>query len=217
MAFPSDLLVEQHQRGHISQSDHQRLHQRLDQAHGSRQGVSAEQVAQGVTEGQAGNLQHDGTDDDLIHVVSEAQLHTGHGQYPRRKGADEGLDHAIDAQRAETGEQSQEKGDDRGRQTVHKSTAKENGKAARGQHAAHVAQPLGHRAVLTDIPQTLVHLFGRDGVLAYGTGQGVECLQTSQVVVGSQDTAVVGGKGADRKSTRLNSSHAELSRMPSSA
>ena len=93
---PSDLLAQKHQRTHVAQRDHERLQDSLYEAHGARQRIAAKQVTERVTKGQAGDLQHNGANDDLVHVLTKAHRHTKHREQACRKGTDEGLDHAVD-------------------------------------------------------------------------------------------------------------------------
>ena len=58
-------------------------------------------------------------------------------------------------------------------------------------------------------PKMLAHL------LKYDSSQGKYAL--ADTVTSDEDSITVDGKNIDRKSTRLNSSHIPLSRMPSSA
>ena len=57
---------------------------------------------------------------------------------------------------------------------------------------------------------------GTANTLVYVRGKGIVLNEPSVVAV-NQDTGAVLAVGTDRKSTRLNSSHEWISRMPSSA
>ena len=64
--------------------------------------------------------------------------------------------------------------------------------------------------VFNDIPQTYKHLQIRTSVAANNSSSSIKVILNS-------DTLSTNYKRQDRKSTRLNSSHSQQSRMPSSA